>query len=131
MNSKGQVIMVLKHHNLDLMNGVWIVREADGVNVRDKNVRMVIDATMQTLHGNTGCNIINGIIHIDASKDHAIQFEDIHTTGNVCDDMATETAILVALEQTESCKRINDAQVALLDHKGRIVLMLDRTTLPR
>ena len=34
MNSKGQVIMVLKHHNLDLMNGVWIVREADGVNVR-------------------------------------------------------------------------------------------------
>lgn len=131
MNSKGQVIMVLKHHNLDLMNGVWIVREADGVNVRDKNVRMVIDATMQTLHGNTGCNIINGIIHIDASKDHAIQFEDIHTTGNVCDDMTTETAILVALEQTESCKRINDAQVALLDHKGRIVLMLDRTTLPR
>lgn len=131
LNGKGNVIMVLKRHNLDLMNGVWRVKEVDGTNVFEKNVRMVIDAEMQTLHGNTGCNIINGSIHIDPSKDFAIQFEDIHTTGNICDDMTTETAILIALEQAESCKRINDNEVALLDNKGHIVLDLQRITLER
>ena len=54
MNSKGVVIMVLKRHNLDAMNGAWLIKEIDSRNVSEKNMRVVVDAVMQTIHGDTG-----------------------------------------------------------------------------
>ena len=74
-------------------------------------------------------NIINGSIHIDTTKDFAIQFEDIRSTGYPCDNMEVETALLVALEQAESCKRINDNEMALLNGKGTIVVVITRIKL--
>lgn len=129
LNSKGQVLMTLRRQNLDALNGAWVVKEVAGENVVEKNVRVVVDAVMRTIHGNTGCNIINGIITIDPTKDFAIQFEDLHSTGHECENIETETAILVALEQAESCKRINDNEMALLDGKGHIVLVLSHISL--
>lgn len=129
MNSKGAVIMVLKRHNLDAMNGPWLVKEINSENVSEKNMRLVIDALLQTIHGDTGCNIINGIITLDPTKDMAIQFEDLHSTENDCEEIDYETALLLALETTVSCKRINPYEMALLDSKGAIVLMLQRINL--
>jgi heat shock protein HslJ len=129
MNSKGVVIMVLKRHNLDAMNGAWLIKEIDSRNVSEKNMRVVVDAVMQTIHGDTGCNIINGIITLDPTKDMAIQFEDLRSSEHQCEDIDNETALLLALESTESCKRINQQEMALLDHKGNIVVVLQRITL--
>ena len=129
MNSKGAVIMVLKRHNLDAMNGAWLVKEINSENVSDKNMRLVIDAVMQTIHGDTGCNIINGIITLDPTKDMAIQFEDLHSSENDCEKIDYETALLLALETTVSCKRVNPYEMALLDLKGSIVLVLQRLNL--
>ncbi len=126
MNSKGVVIMVLKRHNLDAMNGAWLVKELDSENVSELNMRVVIDAVMQTIHGDTGCNIINGIITLDPTKDMAIQFEDLRSSEHMCDKIDNETALLLALESTESCKRINNHEMALLDNKGNIVIVLQR-----
>ena len=64
MNSKGVVVAVLKRHNLDAMNGAWLVKEINSENVAELNMRLVIDAVMQTIHGDTGCNLINGIIKL-------------------------------------------------------------------
>ena len=36
LNAKGQIIMTLRRQNLDLLNGVWIVKEAEGENIIDK-----------------------------------------------------------------------------------------------
>ena len=129
MNSKGTVLMVLKRHNLDAMNGPWLIKEINSENVSEKGMRVVVDAVEQTIHGDTGCNIINGIITLDPTKDMAIQFEDLHSTEHECEDIDFETALLLALETTESCKRINQNEMALLDHKGSIVLVLQRITL--
>lgn len=129
MNTKGAVIMVLKRHNLDMMNGAWLIKEIDSENVAELNMRVVIDAVMQTIHGDTGCNIINGIITLDPSKDMAIQFEDLHSTEHECEQIEYETDLLLALERTESCKRINQNEMALLDNKGAIVIMLHRINL--
>ncbi len=129
MNSKGAVIMVLKRHNLDAMNGPWLVKELNTENVSDLNMRVVIDAEMQTIHGDTGCNIINGIITLDPAKDMAIQFEDLKSSEHHCDRIDNETALLLALERTESCKRINQNEMALLDNKGSIVIVLQRLNL--
>ena len=129
MNSKGAVIMVLKRHNLDAMNGVWLVKELNSENISDMNMRVVIDAVEQTIHGDTGCNIINGIITLDPTKDMAIQFEDLRSNEHDCEEIDYETDLLLALETTESCKRINQNEMALLDHKGAIVLVLQRINL--
>lgn len=129
MNNKGNVIMVLKRHNLDAMNGAWLVKEINSENVSELNMRVVIDAVMQTIHGDTGCNIINGIITLDPTKDMAIQFEDLLSGENDCESIDSETDLLLALESTVSCKRINQQEMALLDNKGNIVIMLQRITL--
>lgn len=129
MNSKGNIVMVLKRHNLDAMNGAWLVKEVDSENVSELNMRLVIDAVMQTIHGDTGCNIINGIISLDPTKDMAIQFEDLHSDDHECETIEYETALLLALENTVSCKRINQQEMALLDNKGTIVIMLQRIAL--
>ena len=129
MNAKGTVLMVLKRHNLDAMNGAWLVKEIESENVSQHNMRMVIDAEMQTIHGDTGCNIINGVITLDPSKDMAIQFEDLQSGEHDCEAIDYETALLLALERTESCKRINQNEMALLDNKGAIVIVLQRINL--
>ena len=129
MNSKGNVVLVLKRHNLDAMNGPWLVKEINSENVSELNMRVVIDAVMQTIHGDTGCNIINGIITLDPTKDMAIQFEDLRSDEHDCEEIDYETDLLLALECTESCKRINQSEMALLDNKGNIVIMLQRITL--
>jgi heat shock protein HslJ len=129
MNAKGTVLIVLKRHNLDAMNGAWVVKEINSENVIDLNMRVVVDAVMQTIHGDTGCNIINGIITLDPTKDMAIQFEDLHSTDYDCEEIDNETALLLALESTESCKRINQNEMALLDNKGNIVIVLQRINL--
>ena len=126
LNSKGNVILVLKRHNLDAMNGAWLVKEITGENVSELNMRVVIDAVEQTIHGDTGCNIINGIITLDPTKDMAIQFEDLHSDEHMCERIDYETELLLALESTESCKRINQYEMALLDNKGNIVIVLQR-----
>ena len=129
MNSKGNIIMVLKRHNLDAMNGAWLVKEINSENVSELNMRVVIDAVMQTIHGDTGCNIINGIITLDPTKDMAIQFEDLRSDEHDCEEIDFETNLLLALECTESCKRINEHEMALLDNKGSIVIVLQRLNL--
>lgn len=130
MNSKGNVVLVLKRHNLDDLNGAWLIKEVDNENVSDLNMRVVIDAVMQTIHGDTGCNIINGIITLDPAKDMAVQFEDLHSGDNdECEEIDSETNLLLALESTESCKRINQHEMALLDNMGQIVIVLQRITL--
>ena len=129
MNSKGTVLFVLKRHNLDAMNGPWLVKEIDSENVSELNMRVVIDAMMQTIHGDTGCNIINGIITLDPEKDMAIQFEDLRSTDHDCETIDRETALLLALENTVSCKRINQYEMALLDNKGTIVIVLQHIDL--
>jgi hypothetical protein len=59
----------------------------------------------------------------------AIQFEDLRSSEHDCNDINLETALLLALESTESCKRINQHEMALLDNKGSIVIVLQRINL--
>lgn len=128
-NQRGAAVMQLKRQNLDLLNGPWVVKELNGVNVTDKNVRLVIDIQMLTVNATSGCNIINGVVNIDPSKDFAVQFEDLKSSNNVCPNIETETKVLLALEETDTYKRINDNEMALLNRQGEIVTVLHRIDL--
>ena len=76
-----------------------------------------------------GGSVFNGIISLDLTKDMAIQFEDLRSDEHDCEEIDFETDLLLALECTESCKRINEHEMALLDNKGSIVIVLQRISL--
>lgn len=131
LNKHGHTIATLKQQNLDFMNGAWTVKELNGKEVSDPNVKLVIDIDQLKIHGNSGCNIINGSLYIDYYKNWAIQFQQLISTMKMCENMKLETTLLVALEVTETCKKINDNEVMLIDKNGKNVAVLKKLDLAR
>lgn len=129
LNAKGVVLFTLKNQDLNFLNGAWTVKELDGEPVTDDNVRLVIDVPELKLHGNSGCNIVNGSLYIDPYKDWAIQFQSLISTRKMCPNMNVETALLIALEETEYCKEINKDEISLMDAKGKQTVVLRRLDL--
>lgn len=126
LNSSKSTIMVLRRHNMEFLNGAWTPVEINGKANHNEEVRMVIDVPEQKLHGNSGCNLMNGSLLIDPDKNNSIQFLDIATTRMMCDreNMATETALLVALESVEHAKTGKNGTVVMTDKDGKTVLVL-------
>lgn len=125
-NARHQVIMVLRQHNMNFLDGAWRVVRIDGEPNRNEGVEMVLDIPERHLHGNTGCNIVNGNIFIDPDKPNSIQFSQLATTRMMCPDIATETSFLVALEEVESAFAEGNNTVRMLDKKGHEVLVLQK-----
>lgn len=128
-NAKGQELMTLRRQNLDFLNGPWQLKELNGENILDKNVKVVIDIPMLTINAVTSCNVINGIVHIDPTKHYDVQFEDLQSSHFLCPDIQLETDVLIGLEETATCKAINSNEMALLDNKGNIILRLTKIDL--
>ncbi len=118
-------VMVLRKHNMDFLNGAWQVRNIKGKKVDNENVQLVIDIPELKLHGNTGCNILNGSLWIDPDKTYSIQFQQIATTRMMCDEKTRkiETSLLVALEEVESARKEGD-KIKMFDKEGNKILEL-------
>lgn len=129
LNSRGNTIMTLRRQNLDFLNGAWTVKEIEGTPTADKEVRLVIDIEQLRIHGSTGCNIVNGTLYIDTEKDGAIQFQQLISTRKMCANMKTETALLVALEETYFCKKGVNNEIKLINDKGEVMAILSRLEL--
>ena len=81
------------------------------------------------LHGNVGCNTVNGDILLDASKQNSIMFLDLVTTRMACPDLELESQILLALEKVEKYnKEKNETVLILKDKEGNVVLELTNTS---
>lgn len=119
-------IMTLRRHNMDFLNGSWKVEEINGHDNDNEDVQMVIDIFEQRVHGNTGCNILNGSLLIDPDKSNSIQFSNLATTRMMCPDMKTETAFLVALESVEFAKKGKNNTVIMTDKNNKPMLLLKR-----
>lgn len=123
-NKSGSALMTLKQHSLSIVNGAWTVTEIDGTRLNDETVSLVIDVQERHLHGNAGCNLINGDVILDANKDNCLQFAAIKATQKQCPDLTTQTALLVALEEVEYYKKRNSSEIELLDvNRHRLILL--------
>lgn len=131
LDKKDRELALLKGQNLAFMNGAWTVEEIDGESVEDKNVKLVIDLDQLTIHGNSGCNIVNGTVYIDYGKDWGVQFQQLLSTMKMCENIQTEKKLLVALELTETCKQLDNYKIALYDGKGECVAVLKRLHLEK
>lgn len=127
-NDNHQPVMELMHQNFQFLNGTWAVKEISGEAVNVPKMKLVIDVDEGKLHGNTGCNVINGTMEINMDSANSISFQAISKTLMLCPQENYETQLLVALEEAMKAKPLKGGRVELLDSQDKAVLVLERTS---
>lgn len=135
LDATGKPLMTVMHQNFQFLNGTWLIETINGeeINTGDKmlcpDMKLVIDIDEAKLHGNTGCNILNGIVDTDMEAANNISFRSIATTKMMCKDYQKyENDLLIALEEVTSACPVNKNQVDLLDASGNVIMRLKRTS---
>ncbi len=131
----GAVVLRLMHQNFQFLNGIWLVRtiKNEAINTEGNelvpDMKLVIDVDEGKVHGNTGCNILNGTFEIDMERPNSISFQNLATTFRLCpEENNFETDLLVALEEATTAQAVNAERVQLLDSSGTVIMVLTRTT---
>lgn len=122
-------VMSLMHQNFDFLNGSWTVTRINDKKVTNPDVQLVIDVPEGKVHGNTGCNILNGKLETDMDAANSISFNSIATTRMACPPEYNETEFLVALEEATTVKPISANEVIFLDDQGKHVMRLTRASI--
>lgn len=126
-NSRGNVMLTLRRHNMEFLNGEWRVTSAEGKKINDPEANLFFDIPEMKVHGNSGCNFFNGEIYIDPNRPNAIDISNISLTATECKKSDQERRIVVALEMSASAvSGKHDDTVLLLDKKGKEVMTLRR-----
>lgn len=130
-DAAGKAVLTMRKSDISYINGAWAVTSIADEQVPDSaGIRMVIDVPELKVHGNTGCNILNGSIFTDPDKQNSIQFVNLATTRMMCPDAEREQRFLVALEQVETMVPGQDNSIAILkDAQGQPMLTLKRLNL--
>lgn len=126
LDESHRTVLTLLHQNFEFLNGTWGVVAIDEEPVENTDMRLVIDVAELKVHGNTGCNILNGRLDTEMDSPNAISFTDIAMTRMACDDPSRETQFVVALENATFARPISPTKVLLLDPAGKVVLTLVR-----
>lgn len=126
-SASGKAIATLRRHNMEFLNGNWLITSAEGKNIDDEEANIFIDIPELKVHGNTGCNYFNGVIYIDPSRSNAIDFSQMGLTRMACPKGDQERVIMVALERAASAiAGKNSDTVLLLDNAGKKVMTLKK-----
>lgn len=125
-NKQGHDLLVLRRQNFDFLAGPWQVKSVNGSNVNGKEVKLVIDMDQLTINASSGCNIINGVVTIDHTKDFAVEFEDLKASLDNCPPADVDMQVLIALEETMYCRKKNDNETELLNRDNQVVMILKR-----
>ena len=126
LDESGNTLMTLQRQDFDFLNGTWRVSSIKGVKENNEDMVLVFDIAEQKLHGNTGCNVVNGQISIDMGEHNSITLQNLLTTRMACPDNNSETALLVALEEVMYARPINSTECQLINGQGDVVLTLVR-----
>lgn len=129
-NALGNNVMTLRRHSLSQLQGPWKVTQIAGMPVTDAvDIEINIDAEQGTIHGNAGCNVLNGKILPTLEKPDGLEFRDLHTTRMTCPYIDTEQAFLVALEEVVTAK-IDGSTLSLLNEEAQPIIVMTRLTQP-
>ena len=126
ISASGNDVMKLRKRGLAFLNGAWKVTSIDGEPIT-ANIYIVLDIDEHKVHGNAGCNLLNGEIVVNLDKGDGIEFRNLVTTRMSCPDLATERQFLVAMENVATvAKGTNDDNASLLDSSAKPVVTLKR-----
>ena len=124
-NAANNTIMTLEKSDIEFLNGAWQVVEIDGRKVTNPDVKLVIDVPEGRVHGNTGCNLLNGAITRDPMVVSSVQFSSLATTRMMCPPGENyESALLISLEEVYSGRRADNKGAELLSNSGKTLIKL-------
>lgn len=109
--------------------GHWTVIEAMSQAIpegMENTPFLEFDVQAQRLHGNAGCNIINGGYKADEANAASISFPQVISTMMACPDMKVEQSILEALNSTKSFGKLANGNIGFYDAEGTLVLVLKK-----
>ena len=126
IDGSGQTLMTLRKHNLNFLEGAWKVKSIDGQRVPSEvGIQIVVDLQTNTVHGNAGCNVLNGLVKVNMDVENGISFADVATTRMTCPNIAYESQFLQALGKVATATG-NDSRAQLRDASGKTVVELER-----
>lgn len=129
-NAQGNTTMTLRKSDLGFANGAWQVTKLNGTAVpTDVEMQMVIDILEQKLHGNAGCNTMNGSIYMNPDKQNSLEFKNIATTRMTCPQIALEQQLLTALAQVTTVQLGKDGSLMLDDANCHTLVTLTKLNL--
>jgi heat shock protein HslJ len=120
--------MTLSKVDVSFLNGGWQVVAINGQACNNRDVRLVIDISEGHLHGNTGCNILNGSVTCNPTASRSVQFTALSTTRMACPEGVSESDLLIALEEVAVARPTLNNAVQLLDESGAEVIRLTPLT---
>ena len=107
-NSSNRPVVVLQKKEADVklsvLNGEW----------------------KKTIHGNAGCNLINGGFETSTSNAKSISFPGVASTMMACPDMETEGKVLKAINEVKSFDVLSGGGIGLYDANGALVIVLEK-----
>lgn len=124
----GKEVMQLMHRDFHFLDGTWSVIGIDGEKVNIDGMKIALDVDENKLHGNTGCNIINGTLETDMDAANSISFSRIGMTRMACPDSGWETRMMMALEEAVTAKKVSADEIEFIGSNGRQVMLLKKTS---
>lgn len=111
------------------LQGEWKIAEIKGKAIPvglDKEPFISFDTKTLRIHGNAGCNMINGGIVLEEDKPHAISFPAVAATMMACPDMGIERSVLDALNTVKAFDTLENKSIGLYNAEGTMVLLLKK-----
>ena len=107
----------------------WAVKEVNGEAIpsgMEKQPFIAFDVKKKTIHGNAGCNLINGGFETSTSNAKSISFPGVASTMMACPDMETEGKVLKAINEVKSFDVLSGGGIGLYDANGALVIVLEK-----
>lgn len=132
-NAANRPVMVLEKKGagvkLSALKGEWLIAEVNGEAVptgMEKQPFIAFDLKEKLIHGNAGCNLMNGGFKTEAANALSITFPAVASTMMACPDMDTESKIMKALGEVKSFDILSGGGIGLYDGNGTLVLVLKK-----
>lgn len=127
-------ILVLQRKAPDMtvadLAGRWKIVEAGGVAVPDSLENppfLEFDVEQKQVHGQAGCNLVNGAFQTEEGVAVSIAFPQLISTMMACPDMQVEDRVKQALNETRTFSRLSEeGNVGFFDGQGTLVMTLIR-----
>lgn len=127
-------VLVLKKRempsvSLSMLSGRWNIMEVGGKAIpqgMENQPFVEFDIEGQKLHGNAGCNVINGSFQTEEGNTASVSFPNLISTMMACPDMEIESRVTKALGEVKSFGALAGGDMGLYAADGTLVMVLKR-----
>lgn len=111
------------------LEGEWKISEVNGEIVPtnlEKKPYLNFDVQKNRIHGNAGCNMINGGFVTKEDNPKAISFPAVAATMMACPDMKLERKVLDALNVIQTFEIVSEKSIAFYDENNDVQLKIEK-----